>query len=243
MSGYAPRAELQASFAAGLAASATVVDPAETRDLRPAACDAFGRPRVMPGAFWAGTTPHERALFGHRTASYCLPTVELVDLITGIIDGRPALEIGAGNGVLAEALGIRATDSHQQDREPYRSLYDRQRLPRVRYGPDVEDLDAAAAVAKYRPQVVVGAWVTHLYDPAQHAAGGNEGGVDELALLDRVDAYVLIGNRKVHAAKPVWARPHTVIEPPWVVSRAVNGSPDFVAVFTRDGDTYDLGWS
>jgi hypothetical protein len=43
-----------------------------------------------------------------------------------------------------------------------------------------------------------------------------------------------VGNERVHAAKPVLKIPHEKLTPRWLYSRAVNGSPDFIAVWRRE---------
>src|SRR5262245_10991707 len=73
-----------------------VIVPGSTRHLAPDVLDNRGRLRVMPAAYWATTTPAERALFGHRHGLYSFPTVELVDHLREVIAGRVAIEIGAG---------------------------------------------------------------------------------------------------------------------------------------------------
>src|SRR5690606_25860612 len=100
------------------------------------------------------------------------------------------------------------------------------------YGKNVEKLAAKNAVQKFRPQVVVASWVTHLYREDRHEAGGNMFGVDEEFILDNCEEYIFIGNTAVHASKSIWTRPHERHTPDWVFSRASNGSPDFVAVWS-----------
>lgn len=198
------------------------------------ALDGNGRLRILPAAYWAGTTPRQRAMFGHRYGIYSLPTVELVEHLVGIIAGRSAIEIGAGHGVLAEALGIPATDSRQQEKEPYRTIYATTGQPPVRYGPNIVDCHASRAVRRYNPEVVIGCWVTHRCDPRRPEAGGNEVGVDEPDILRHCGTYVFVGNEHVHRGKSsIWARPHHIEYPPFVYSRAINGPRDFVATWQR----------
>ena len=125
-----------------------VLDPGTIRDLAPEALDSSGRLRVLPAAFWAQTTRDERALFGHRHGLYGFPTVELVEHLRELIGGRAAIEIGSGHGVLADALGIPATDSRQQEREPYRSAILAAGQPTVPYGPNVIDCHAMKPLFK-----------------------------------------------------------------------------------------------
>ena len=208
-----------------------LIDTRGLRDLSDEALDPKGRLRVLPAAFWAKTTPEERGAFGVRNGLYSFPTVELVHRLREIIAGRSAIEVGAGHGVLAEALGIVATDSHQQTDPKYRALYEAMQQPVVPYGPNVEKLDAKTAIRKHKPQVVIGCWVTHRYDPRRPAAGGNEAGFDEEWILDHCETYVVVGNTKVHEGKAIWSRVHVIEHPSYVVSRALNGSPDFIAVW------------
>lgn len=228
--GGALRAALALNAPAGVQ-----IDPGSTRDLAPQALGPDGRLRVLPAAFWAGTTVAERALFGTRHGLYSFPTTELAAHLGALIAGRPAIEIGAGHGVLAAALGITGTDSYQQAKEPYKTYYRLHGQPAVPYGPDVVEAHASRAVRRYRPQVVIGCWVTHKYDRARHAAGGNEAGVDEEDILRNCQMYIVVGNEQVHAGKKIWARPHQISYPPFVYSRAVNGTRDFIAVWARGG--------
>lgn len=210
-----------------------ILDPSKVHDITNRFMDPDGRMRVVPAEQYAQTTVTERALFGIRNAVYGFLTTELVAHLRSVIGNRTALEIGAGHGGLATALGIRATDNHQQLRPEIAAYYRTIRQPVVRYGDHVENLEALAAIAKYNPQVVVGCWVTHKYAADRHAAGGNEGGIDEEAVISQCDSYVVVGNETVHAGKSIWQLPHRKITPPWLYSRAFNGSPNFIAVWER----------
>lgn len=214
-------------------APGVALDPKRVRDISPDVLDEYGRLRIMPASYWRSTMRDERILFGTRRGIYNFPTEELVKYLRHIIGGRSAIEIGAGNGVLASALGITATDSYQQRRPKYRMIYERAGQPIVPYGSNVIEINAYQALRKFKPQVVIGCWVTHLYDPVRHEAGGNEVGVDEVDVLDRCETYVHVGNEKVHEGKAIWSEPHTIAYPEWVYSRAHNGTRDFVAQWDR----------
>lgn len=205
--------------------------PEGTRDLAGDVLGPDGRMRVLPAAYWAGTTPAERALFGLLHGVYSFPTVELVAHLREFVAGRRAIEIGSGHGVLADALGIPGTDSYQQDEDKYAAYYALHGVPAVRYGPAVQKLTASRAITRHRPKVVIGCWVTHRYSLSRHGAGGNEAGVDEEAVLYGCEAYVFVGNEQVHAGKKIWDRPHTITYPDWLYSRATNGTRDFIAVW------------
>jgi hypothetical protein len=215
-----------------------VLDPRQIRDIRPEALGEDGRLRVLPTSYWESTTADERALFGKRTGLYSFPTVELVERLREMIAGRLAIEIGAGHGVLADALGIPGTDSFQQRVPKYRAMYERSGHTLVPYGPTVIDMHASRAVRYYRPEIVIGCWVTHKYDPKEHERGGNEVGVDEPDILRHCAKYVMIGHTRVHQHKPLWEKCRHAIEyPSYVVSRAMKGGggmsegQDFLAIF------------
>lgn len=215
--------------------SAHIIDPKNARDLSTEAIDCNGHIKVMPASFYANTTPAERGVLAVRHGVYCLPTFELVERLREIIDGRSAIEIGSGNGVLAGALDIHATDNKMQDDPEIREHYKMMGQPPVKYGANVEKITARDAVRKYRPRVVIAAWVTHLYDERNHDAGGNMFGVDELDILRNCEAYVFVGNTQVHAKKPLWKHSPDVLEmPSWIYSRALNGSPDFISVWSAN---------
>lgn len=210
-----------------------IEDPSKIRDLAPLVLDTQGQLKAVPAAFYANTTREERAVFGLRHARYGFLTVELIDYLKAFIGDRSAIEIGAGHGALALALGIAATDNRMQDEPQIRAYYAALSQPVIKYGANVEKLDAVQAVKKHRPSVVVASWVTHKYDPRRHEAGGNMDGVEEEEIIRNCDAYVFIGNELVHSRKSIWALPHEKLYPPWLYSRSTNGSPDFIAIWRR----------
>lgn len=205
--------------------------PQETRDISAMVLESHGREKVLPAAWWSMTTRAERALFGTRNGIYGFVTVELVDHLKDLIGNRKAIEIGSGNGVLADALGIQGTDNMMQNRVPYRQYYLANGQAPIVYGRRVARRDAHEAVERFTPDVVVAQWVTHKYDPTQPHRGGNEIGVDEAKIIERVGMYIFIGNDEVHKHKPIWDLPHTKVYPEFVYSRAMNGTKNFIAIW------------
>ena len=208
-----------------------VLDRGMIRDIAPDVLDAEGQLRVMPAAYYRSTTLEERALLGVRHGLYGLPTQELIDWLIDKINGRCAIEIGAGHGALARALGIVATDSRLQEAPHIAAYYAALGQPVVQYGAQVQKLDAAEAIAHHRPQVVIASWVTQRCQDAHVGAVGSVFGVDEAAVIADVETYILIGNTNVHAHKVIWALPHERLTPDWLFSRAFNGSADFIAIW------------
>lgn len=203
------------------------------RDLRSDLLDDQGGLRIMPASFYAETTALERHKFGRETGRYVLPTIELVDWLKQAIGDKFAIEIGSGWGELAAAVGIQATDSYLQQDPDLIRIYEGTGNATTTYGQNVEKLDAHAAVAKYKPEIVVASWVTQKYDASRHEAGGSMYGVEEDKILDDCQTYIFIGNSQVHAHKPIWKRPNILMSPTWLYSRAINGTPDFIGVWDR----------
>lgn len=210
-----------------------VIDPSKVRDISALLLAPNGRLKTVPAALLRETTQEERALFCVRHGLYGLVTTELVAFLRELIGSRTAIEIGAGHGTLAAALGIPATDNRMQEWPEIKEHYQALRQTVVPYGAEVVELDAAKAIAEYKPQVVVASWVTHLYDAGRHEAGGNMYGVREEDVIDSVETYVVIGNEQVHRGKSIWSLPHEKLTPDWLFSRASNGSPDFVCIWQR----------
>ncbi|QHE89225.1 hypothetical protein [Hydrogenophaga sp. BPS33] len=210
---------------------AYLVNPSGTRDIASLMLDECRQLKVVSASTLAATTAQERLLFGVQHGLYSFPTEELCQFLRSRIAGRSAIEIGAGHGVLAKALGIPATDNRQQEEPAIKAHYAGLGQPTVPYGDHVEKLDAHAAVEKFRPSVVVACWTTHRFDPARPHAGGSAFGVNEKRLIESCDEYIFIGNEHVHREKSIWTLPHEKITPPWVYSRAVNGTPDFIAIW------------
>jgi hypothetical protein len=163
---------------------------------------------------------------------YSIPTTELIEFLKDEIGELKAIEIAAGSGTICAALGIKGTDNFMQDVPQVRAYYETFRQTPVQYGAHVERLDGNAAVKKYRPDVVVAAWCTHKYDPTQPWRGGNQFGVDEKILFRKTNKkYIMIGNEKVHAQKPLLSLPHRVVKEPWIISRAFDSSKNVIYIW------------
>jgi hypothetical protein len=210
---------------------AYVLDPKTFRDLSADLLDEAGQLKVPPASYFVDTTREERALFGARHAIYGLLTEELISWVKAFIGNRRAIEIGAGHGGLAAALNIHATDNRMQERPDIIQHYEMQGIKPIRYGKNVEELDAVEAVRRYQPDVVVASWVTHKYSEDRHEAGGNMYGVVEEDIVKRCRTYLFIGNTEVHKGKSIWSLPHVKLTPPWLYSRAMNGTPDIIALW------------
>jgi len=197
------------------------------------ALDERGRLIVHPAQYWRQFSQVEIYAFCVERGIYCVPTSELVAwLQREIVRQFDTIEIGAGNGVLAEALGVVATDNKMQLWPEIVDYYQLINQATISYGPNVVEYSADEAVQKLKPEVVIGAWVTHRYDSQQHWRGGNAHGVLEEEILKHA-RYCFIGNRAVHGTKPIMARDHQEYTFPWLVSRGMSEAENFIAVWKK----------
>lgn len=200
------------------------------------AFDKKGQLKILPASFYQGFPQEEITAFCALHGLYCLPTKELISLLDELIDEvspeRNAIEIGAGNGAIGRALKIKATDSYQQADPAIKAYYEAMNRPTVNYGDDVLQLDANSAVDQLKPDVVVGAWVTHAFNPAAAWRGGNQFGIDEGRILNQVRRYIVVGHETVHENKPILARKHRVLRSEGLFS--VSATPGKLAVFVWD---------
>ncbi len=155
----------------------------------------------------------------HKHGLYCLPTTELIAWLKVHIAGRRAIEIGGGCGIIGRSLGIRSTDNYKQEMPKYKKQYEEMGQPTVKYGKDVLKCDALKAIKRFKPEVVIGCWVTHLYDPKEPLRKGNEIGIDEAKIIKLVGEYIVVGNSVVHGLKPILELPHEKLNFQWLVSR------------------------
>lgn len=194
-----------------------------------------GSLRIMPASYYANTTQEERSLVAHRRALYALPTVECIEWLRERIGTRLAIEVASGNGALGRALSIVRTDNRLQERADMQRLYSQLGQPVIRYGDDVETLDAIAAIKKYRPQVVVAAWFTHGFDSRYPERGGNMYAPKQHELLSLCEEYILVGNFSPHAMMPLLQQRHELFQFPWLFSRSLAAERNFIACWRSNG--------
>jgi hypothetical protein len=191
-------------------------------------CFEQDRLKVVPADVYRQFTQSELSALCVVKALYSLPTVELLDklnqLIMEVSPERNAIEIGAGNGVIGRGLGIPSTDSFQQESPEVRQHYAMLQQPTIEYGADVMRMDANQAVKVMKPDVVIGAWVTHRHRPEADHLGGNVYGIDEEEILASVKRYIVVGNDHVHCKKPIFGKMTRAIRGDFLFSRSILGA-------------------
>jgi hypothetical protein len=187
---------------------------------------------VKPASFYQNIPQNHLSLWGHFHGVYCFPTVELIDWLKNHIISDKTIEIGAGVGTIGRSLEIPITDScYMKNNEQVRIAYAMMRQPITEYPNDIIELNAIEAINQYKPEVVIGSWITHKYDEKEHWREGNQFGVDERYILKNVKKYIMIGNEKVHDKKPILEMKHQEFRFPWLFSRSVNFQSNIIYVW------------
>lgn len=186
---------------------------------------------VKPYEFYKDISRDELANFMVEKGVYVIPTTELIDYLRTLIIGS-AIEIGAGNGAIGRALGIPITDNRQQELPEIKMLYESLGQAPIVYPKDVQTFDALSAVNHFKPDTVIGAFITHKWKPGMEY--GNAGGVDEQRMRKKIKRYIMIGNMNTHQSKPILKHPGMFAEyHPWLITRAVNQSLNRIFIWDK----------
>ena len=176
---------------------------------------------IKPYSYYQSIPWDVLRIFMHLKGVYCLPTQELIDYLKEEIQDKSAIEIGAGVGSIGKALNIPTTDSRLQERPDIRIAYQGMGQPVIEYADHVEKLDALQAVDKYKPEVVIGAYITELWDDKKQI--GNAWGVDEPEMFKQIKYYYHIGDKKTHAYKNLMLLDYESYSPEWLIVRGQQG--------------------
>ena len=157
-----------------------------------------------------------------------------IDWLKEQVAGRSAIEICSGTGVIGRAMGIISTDSHIQS-SPQMIAYYATIGQMPTFPPeDVLKFEANEAVDYFKPSVVLGSYITQKYlpgDEVEPKVGSSFYGVDELALLPKVETYIAIGNKSTHGDKRIRKLPHTSYQFPWLFTRSVKPEENEISVW------------
>jgi len=172
--------------------------------------------------------------FCHTYAIYQIPTIELIDFLKKEII-ETAIEIGSGNGVIGRSLGIPMTDNCMQKWNSIKANYRVLKTPTINYPNDIIELDANLAVNQYKPQTVIGSWITQKYEPHMEKyseVSANVFGVDEIELLRKVKKYIHIGNEHTNESKEIFKKYKAKrIYADWLISRSQKKDQNVIYIF------------
>lgn len=206
----------------------------DTSAVRQTVLDQDGRIKELPAVEWLQFPWEELRMFMHEYPVYVLPTTELLDVLEDLTDGLKTIEIGAGSGSIGRHLGIKMTDSHlQQDNAMVKKLYELTGQPVIHYPPDVIKADALTAYRRFKPECILGCYVTHRWREGMQ--NGNMYGVDFERLLPLIRRLVLVGNKHVHWKNPIMSLKHREIDLHGaLITRNEDRSADRIYVWDND---------
>lgn len=163
--------------------------------------------KVLPASYWMSLNWNAVRQLMHETGTYVLPTQELINYLAREIEGMRTIEIGAGNGVVGRTLGIPITDSClQRDNKAVNQYYRACGQPTIDYPKDIIKAEAMEAVRRFKPEAVIGCYITHKW--RNDTQSGNDWGIDFERLLPRVKKLILVGNLVTHKDNPLMQLPH-----------------------------------
>ena len=163
---------------------------------------------------------------------YGIITTELVEYLKNEIGDQKAIEIGCGNGTLGRALGIPFSDLKSQEIDEVKKKYQDMGQPTINYPADVEKLEAFEAIDKYKPEILIGSYITHYANPKQIEKGGYDYAPNEVEMSKLVKKYYMLGNKETHKHNRLLTNPKvktTIMHAPWIMTRSLK--PDFNALF------------
>ena len=191
--------------------------------------------RVLPAAILAALPPVHISIWGNKKGVYCFPTIELIEWLRDKVAGRSAIEICSGNGAIGRALNIPRTDSYNQTKPEMMALYAMYNQTPIFPPQDVQEFEANEAVDYFKPEVVLGSYITQRYllgdELAVPKIGSSVYGVNELDLLPKVQTYIAIGNKTSHGDKRIRKLPHKVYQFPWLFTRTLKPEENEISVW------------
>lgn len=199
--------------------------------------DKNGLLQVVPASVLQALPSLHISLWGNKKGVYCFPTFELIEWLKAIVAGRSAIEICSGNGAIGRAMGIPRTDSHFQTSPEMVAYYLSLKQHPIFPPADVQKFEANEAVDHFKPEVVLGSYITQKYfdgDEIEPKVSSSLYGVDELALIPKIKTYITIGNKTSHGDKRILKLPHKSYQFPWLFTRSL--SPDLNEIYVWDNN-------
>lgn len=220
-------------FAKKVIPDVKVVSDANTDYLNKILLDDKGRYQPVPAAILHDINIEHLQLWAIKMGVYQFVTTEMIDWLKNEIGDNRAIEIAAGNGAISRALGIIGTDSYRQQDLDVKLFYDLLGHATTDPPKDILKYEALAAVKKFRPHTVVGAFITQYGTKAERQKDFvcNPTGVKEWEILYYIRKYICFGNLNTHPGKKIYQLPHKVYKFDWLLSRAIDQSQNRVWVW------------
>ena len=175
--------------------------------------------KLFPAELYRGIDNASLRVWCICRAIYQIPTVELIEWLQSNFNLNKAIEIGAGNNYLYHHLGIKGTDNYSEQIPAVKLTREILKEPSTDPPPEVEKIEAIAAIKKYQPETVITSWMTMKGNDTEEIDGGHRYAPDEDKILDTGVTYIFIGNQDIHRDRSVVNKPHKTYYFDWLVSR------------------------
>ncbi len=181
--------------------------------------DERGIIKLLPTEFYHSLNYTDLRVWCICRAIYQLPTVELIEWLQDNFNLDKAIEIGAGNNYLYHHLNIKGIDNYSEQIPAVKLVHDLLYEPSTNPPPEVENIDAIAAIDKYQPETVITSWMTLKTEDPEGIDAGHKYAPDEEEILNRGVTYIHIGNDYIHGDRTLMNKPHKTYYFDWLVSR------------------------
>lgn len=184
---------------------------------------------------------NDLSLWCLKNGYYQLPSYQLIHFLRNIIDDwgivqNVAIEIGAGNGCIGHNLGIPITDNCLQQRPDMALHYAMLNQPTINYPNDIVRLKAEDAIREYKPNIVIGCWITEKIKGGI-TIGAIEGPDEDFIMAyPTVQKYIVVGNLRTHGNKALLKDKRyksTILQPEWLYSRSLYKSDNCILIFEK----------
>ena len=147
--------------------------------------DERGIIKLFPAEFYHSLDNTDLRVWCICRAIYLIPTIELIDWLKANFNLDKAIEIGAGNNYLYHHLGIKGIDNYSEQIPAVKLVHEILKQPSTDPPPEVEKLDAIAAIEKYQPETVITSWMTIKGNDTEEVDGGHRYAPNEDEILDK----------------------------------------------------------
>lgn len=201
-----------------------------------------GLPKIVDADCLRSIHHEHLMIWCNKFGSYTIPTTELIDWLKNQIGNRSAIEICAGYGSIGRALKIPITDSHMQTKPEVIAYYRLLGQNPIRPPNDVHKLEANDAIDKFKPQVVIGCFVTQKYQsgdegsPTSPKINSSVYGVDEQSMLKKIKTYINIGNDLSHGDKRIKKYRHELHRFDWLFTRSQSPLLNHICVWNMKNE-------
>lgn len=181
--------------------------------------DEKGILKLQPAELYRGIDNAHLRVWCICRAIYQIPTVELIEWLQTNFNLDKTIEIGAGNNYLYHHLGIVGIDNYSEQIPAVELVHEILHQPSTNPPPEVEKIDAIAAIEKYQPETVITSWATLKTEDPKDIDAGHKYAPDEKEILNTGVTYVFIGNEDIHGDRLIMNKPHKTYYFDWLVSR------------------------